>query len=164
MSCLGKGRGHRFGRVFHQRVGRVYIEIKFTRHIGGNAAAGEPGDIGQMILQPGKFMQIAQGRGAIMPGAHIQPLHRRTASAEINLIAANLDRAVRVAAMPSKAFCGPCDGIFDHCARKCQPPGPALYSPCPAQVSLKPWRHLTDAKFRQKPQARVIDSAQIDTR
>jgi hypothetical protein len=150
--------------VFHQRVGRVYIEIKFTRHIGGNAAAGEPGDIGQLVLQPGEIMQVAQGRGAIKPGGQIQRLHHRTAGAEIDPIAANLDRAVRVAAMQGKAFCGPCDGIFDHCARKFQPPGPARNSPCPAQVSLKPWRHLTDAKLRQKPQCGVIDSAQIGIR
>ncbi len=89
----------RLGGVFQQRIGGVDIQIVRVGHIGGDAAAGEPADIGQRVLKAGEIVQIAQGRGAVEPGIQIQRLYRRAAGAEMHGIAADLDGSVRIAAM-----------------------------------------------------------------
>ena len=63
----GEGGGDRFGRVAYQRVSGVDVQRERVGHIGGHAAAREPADICQPVLQPGEIVQVAQRRGPVEP-------------------------------------------------------------------------------------------------
>ena len=156
-----KGRCHRFCGVADQRIGGVHIQIEIIRYIGGDTASGEPGDIGQIVLKPGKIMEIGQGRGPVQPAFQIQGLHRRAAGPEIDPVIAHGDRAGGIAAMQGKGFGRARHGTRDQIRRQGHPPIGVLGRAMLHKNRRQPIRHLAHAQFRQKPQRRAIDGLQV---
>ncbi len=79
-----EGRSHRLGRVAHQRIHRVDVQIEVVRHVCRDATAGEPAYIFQRVLKPGEIVQVLQGRGTIERGIEIERLHCGPARSEMH--------------------------------------------------------------------------------
>ena len=122
MLADGKIGAHWFLRAAHQAICRIDVELEDIGDVGSDAAASEPGNIGQRIGEASESEQVFQCRRAINMRVEIQSLHRGAASTKVNAIATDFEAVFLIAPMENERFAGAIDDVFDHIPGKTQTP------------------------------------------
>ena len=138
----------------------VDVQVEHVRHVGRDAAAGEPRDVRERVLQPREVVEVPQRRRAVASGVHVERLHGRPAGPEEDASPADVDRARGVAPVERELARRARDETFDHLPR--EPHAIAcLLRTGGEQAPLESLGHIPHAKLGEQPERRGVDPLEV---
>ena len=147
--------------VAQKRVGRVHIQIIHIGNIDCDAAAGEPCNVVECVLQAGEIMEVLKRQRPVAFGFQIKRGDSSAACAKVNAVATHVNVAGRVAAIKPELCRRGFNRTFDHGCGQADPFVAQIDAACCNQILGQAVRHFAHAELGQKPQCGVVNLRQL---